>query len=193
MESSATEMAMLAAGGLVAGVINTMAGGGSLLTVPLLVMLGLPGTVANGTNRVAVLVQSVVASLRFGAEGVPGLQAALPVTVPLVLGATLGALGVSMLADETFERLFGIVMLVLLVPALRVSSARREAGALSPATRVVSALPLHCRLHLVSSSLASCFPAPQAVRGWKRGLQAMSGLPSCPAHSQYGQSRWRYV
>lgn len=126
-------MAMLAAGGLAAGVINTMAGGGSLLTVPLLVMLGLPGTVANGTNRVAVLVQSVVASWRFGAEGVPGLQAALPVTVPLVAGATVGALGVSMLPDEIFERLFGVVMLVLLVPALRAPSARRTAGALSPA------------------------------------------------------------
>jgi len=116
-------------------VVNTMAGGGSLLTVPLLVMLGLPGTVANGTNRVAVLVQSAVATWRFGAEGVPGLRAALPVTGPLVAGATVGALGVSMLTDATFERLFGIVMLVLLVPALRSPTARLSARALPPALR----------------------------------------------------------
>ena len=133
MELSALETAMLAAGGLAAGVVNTMAGGGSLLTVPLLVLVGLPGTVANGTNRVAVLVQSVVASWRFGAEGVPGVRAALPVAVPLVLGASLGAIGVSMLSDETFERLFGVVMLVLLVPALRAPSTSGERRAMSPA------------------------------------------------------------
>ena len=48
-------IAGLLAGGLLAGVLNTLAGGGSLLTVPLLVLLGLPGTVANGTNRIGVL------------------------------------------------------------------------------------------------------------------------------------------
>ena len=50
------ELALLAGAGLVAGVVNSLAGGGSLLTVSLLVLLGLPGTLANGTNRVGILV-----------------------------------------------------------------------------------------------------------------------------------------
>jgi len=62
------EAALLAGGGLVAGVVNTLAGGGSLVSVPLLVLLGLPGSLANGTNRVGVLCQSAIASWRFGAE-----------------------------------------------------------------------------------------------------------------------------
>ena len=47
---------MLALAGLAAGFLNVMAGGGSLLTVPVMVFLGLPGPIANGTNRIAILV-----------------------------------------------------------------------------------------------------------------------------------------
>lgn len=110
---------VLVGGGLVAGVVNTMAGGGSLLTVPLLVMLGLPGNLANGTNRVGLLVQSAVAARRFRAEGVVRMRDVVPVLVPLVLGSALGAAGVSQLDHAAFERLFGVLMLVLLVPTLR--------------------------------------------------------------------------
>ena len=46
--------------GLIAGFINTLAGSGSLLTLPLLIFLGLPPNVANGTNRIAILLQNVV-------------------------------------------------------------------------------------------------------------------------------------
>ena len=51
------DAAILIGGGLAAGVVNTLAGGGSLISVPLLVLVGLPGTVANGTNRVGVFLQ----------------------------------------------------------------------------------------------------------------------------------------
>jgi len=77
------------AGGFAAGVINTLAGGGSLITVGLLVFLGLPGTLANGTNRIGVLVQNLTSAWRFRAEGVPGLRAAA------VVAATPGRLVVA--------------------------------------------------------------------------------------------------
>jgi uncharacterized membrane protein YfcA len=115
------QIAALLAGGFLAGIVNTLAGGGALLTVPLLVMCGLPGTVANGTNRIGVLIQSAVAAWRFRAEGVPGVRASLPFLAPMLLGSLIGALAISRVAPETFERLFGLVMLVLLVPVLRVS------------------------------------------------------------------------
>ena len=115
---TAFEIGVIGAAGFVSGIVNTMAGGGALLTVPLLVMIGLPGTVANATNRVGVFVQSVVAALRFRAEGVSGFSRSLPVMAPLVVGGTLGAYGVAKMDDATFERAFGVVMLLLLVPAL---------------------------------------------------------------------------
>ncbi len=112
------ESIVLAAGGLAAGIVNTLAGGGSLLTVPLLVMIGLPGTVANGTNRIGVLFQNGVAAWRFRSEGVSGFRGAAVVLVPVGLGALIGALAVSRIADATFERLFGLAMLAMLVPTL---------------------------------------------------------------------------
>ena len=56
---------LLVGGGLLAGSVNTMAGGGSLLTVPLLVLTGLPGDVANGSNRVGILASNLSASATF--------------------------------------------------------------------------------------------------------------------------------
>ena len=56
-------------GGSIAGVINTMAGGGSLITLPLLIFAGLPPTVANGTNRVAIVLQNVGALAGFRKNG----------------------------------------------------------------------------------------------------------------------------
>lgn len=113
------EILLLVGAGLIAGIINTLAGGGSLLSVPLLVWIGLPGDVANGTNRVGVLAQSATAIRGFAKEGVPGLRSALPVLVPVVLGSTVGAIGIAQLTGPSFERVFGVVMLLLLVPTLR--------------------------------------------------------------------------
>jgi uncharacterized membrane protein YfcA len=123
---SALEITLLLGGGLIAGVVNTLAGGGSLLTVPLLVLVGLPGTVANGTNRVGVLLQNASAAWRFRAEGISGLAEALPVLVPVVLGSLVGATAITQVSDTLFNRLFGVVMLLLLVPTLR---SRRAASA----------------------------------------------------------------
>lgn len=115
---SGAHAALLIAGGLVTGIFNTLAGGGSLVSVPLLVLVGLPGTVANGTNRVGIFAQSIVAAWRFRAEGVSGFRRAVPVLVPIAIGSALGAFFISQVADETFETLFGVLMVLLLVPIL---------------------------------------------------------------------------
>ena len=88
----ASDALLLAGGGLLAGVVNTLAGGGSLLTVPLLSFVGLPGSLANGTNRVGVLLQNGVASWGFWREGVSGVRTALPLLAPVAAGALLVAL-----------------------------------------------------------------------------------------------------
>lgn len=105
---------LLVAGGAVAGFINTLAGGGSFLTVPLLIFLGLPATVANGTNRLAVLVQNVAAVAGFRAEGVSGWRAAVPVAPATLAGAWLGAFVASEVPDDLFARAFAVIMLLAL-------------------------------------------------------------------------------
>jgi hypothetical protein len=115
----AAEMALLAGGGFAAGVINTLAGGGSLITVGLLVFLGLPGTIANGTNRIGVLVHNLTAAWRFRVEGISGFGQAAPILAPALLGSVIGAYAISRVTPELFERLFGALMLALLIPLLR--------------------------------------------------------------------------
>jgi len=131
---------LLAGGGLVAGVVNTLAGGGSLLTVPLLVLVGLPGTVANGSNRVGILVQNGIAALGFRAQGVSGLRGSAPLLAPVAAGALLGAGAASQLPDALFERVFGVIMLVLLVPTLWRPRALRAAETPGPARRILAPL-----------------------------------------------------
>ena len=113
------DILLLVAGGLAAGVVNTLAGGGSLLTVPLLVLAGVPGNVANGSNRIGILASNASATAAFRRLGVSGLSRTLPVLVPVAVGSLVGALLVARLADETFERAFGVLMVPLLLLSLR--------------------------------------------------------------------------
>jgi uncharacterized membrane protein YfcA len=114
-----TTWIILALGGLVAGVVNTLAGGGSLLTVPLLVFMGLPATTANGTNRIGVLFQNIVSTSRVRKEGLDGIRGAYPVLIPVMIGALLGATVASRMSAEFFRQVFGVAMIALLYPMLR--------------------------------------------------------------------------
>lgn len=118
------DIALLTMAGLIAGVINTLAGGGSLLSVPLLVFVGLPGDIANGTNRIGVMAQNVTSMRAFARAGMSGLQDSIPVLVPVMLGSLIGAIVVARLDASDFERVFGVAMLLLLIPTLRGGLAR---------------------------------------------------------------------
>lgn len=109
------EVVLLLGGGLAAGVINTMAGGGSALTVPLLVLAGVPGNQANGSNRVGVLAASASAVAAFRQSGVDGVKGAAPVLGPAVAGSLVGSFGISQLADETFETIFGFLLIPIII------------------------------------------------------------------------------
>lgn len=120
--------------GLIAGVVNAMAGGGSLLTVALLtVFADLPGLVANGTNRVGILVQNLASVAGYRQEGVSGIRRAVPVLIPAVAGSLVGSLVVSSLTDDAFERVFGILMVPLLVLSLKPPRSTGSEIAWSPA------------------------------------------------------------
>ena len=102
------DAALLVVGGMVAGVINTLAGGGSLITVPLLVLIGIPGTVANGTNRIGIGLQALVSVWRFKAEGVSEIRRAIPLLLPVGLGSVIGASVAARVSDELFEKAFAV-------------------------------------------------------------------------------------
>lgn len=82
---------LVAVAGIAAGFINTVAGGGSLMTLPALMLLGLPANVANGTNRLAVVTQSVSGVIAYRRAGRLESSALGVVVLPTVLGATVGA------------------------------------------------------------------------------------------------------
>ncbi|WP_417538473.1 sulfite exporter TauE/SafE family protein [Marinobacter sp.] len=103
-------IALLALGGI-AGFINVLSAGGSMLTLPLLMFLGLPPQVANGTNRVAIVLQSTTAVAGFRRMGHGNLRVSLHLAVPAVLGSLLGAWVATWVPDVIFEWVLILAMI----------------------------------------------------------------------------------
>ncbi|MGE0326381.1 MAG: sulfite exporter TauE/SafE family protein, partial [Polyangiaceae bacterium] len=108
------------AAGIAAGVLNVMAGGGSMFTLPVLILLGLPASVANGTNRVAVLMQSVSGVYAFQKSGKLDSKAVLPVLLPTALGSLVGSFSASRLPEGLLKPfLLGTMIAMATLLALR--------------------------------------------------------------------------
>lgn len=114
--------------GFVAAVINVIAGGGSFLTLPLLIFLGLPASVANGTNRVGVLAQNVSSVLAFHRHDVLPVSWALAVSVPAVIGAAIGVWAALHVPDVAFRRILSLVMLAMTLATVLTGRLRRPPG-----------------------------------------------------------------
>ena len=106
--------------GIVAGFINVLAAGGSMLTLPLLMFLGLPPQVANGTNRVSITLQSVSAVANFFRAGARHIRLSMRLSVPAVLGSMLGVWLALRVSDALFETILMVVMvaaaIIMLLP-----------------------------------------------------------------------------
>ena len=105
-------LAVIAAG-LFAGFVNTLAGSGSLITLPLLMFLGLPANVANGTNRIGVLVQSLVSSISFRKQKLYTVDEGLWMSVPAVAGALLGSLIAVRINERIMELMIGGLLVIM--------------------------------------------------------------------------------
>ncbi len=101
--------------GLLAGTINVMAGGGSTLTLPTLIFLGLDAATANGTNRVAIALQNIFATLSFRQEKVSRFRQSLTFALWAMPGAIAGAIVAVRISDAWFQRILGIVMIVIVI------------------------------------------------------------------------------
>ncbi len=100
--------------GFLAGFINTLAGSGSLVSLPMLIFAGLPATLANGTNRVAILLQNIVAVRGYRSQGMLDWRQALWLSAPAALGAIAGAHIAVRLPEETMRRAIGAIMVLML-------------------------------------------------------------------------------
>lgn len=106
------------AAGFFSGFANTLAGSGSILTLPLLLFAGLDIHMANGTNRVAILLQNLVASQRFHGQGILDPVEGFRISLPACVGAALGALLASYLPPAALRGTVGPLMLLLLISTL---------------------------------------------------------------------------
>lgn len=117
---------LLILGGGVAGFVNTLAGGGSFLTIPLLIFLGLPPTVANATNRLGVFMQSLTATRQLHSHGVFPVRFSLIVAIPAVLGSVLGTYAAMVISEAAFKKYLAVFMILMTLmtffkPAARLS------------------------------------------------------------------------
>lgn len=112
------QLALLLGVGCVAGFLNVLAGGGSLLTLPAMIFLGLPPSTANGTNRIAILAQNVAAVAGFRKKGFSDFPLSLRLAAFGVPGAVAGAIVAIRIDPDWFKRLLALIMIAVLVTVL---------------------------------------------------------------------------
>lgn len=115
-ELTLTEWLFFGIAGIITGAINTLAGSGSLITLPIYIFLcGLPAPVANGTNRIGVLIQSFVGIYSFRKSGHLPLTNILWLIIPATIGAITGALIAVDLDEKQMNLAIGILMVFMLL------------------------------------------------------------------------------
>jgi len=106
-------------GGLFAGILNTLAGNGSAITLSILTeVIGLPGNLANGTNRLGVLAQGVTGSYTFYKHGKLNIGKSKSIIFWVTLGAIIGVFVAVWVSSEQFKAVFRFMMLAMLVVIL---------------------------------------------------------------------------
>ncbi|MBU1095266.1 MAG: sulfite exporter TauE/SafE family protein [Bacteroidetes bacterium] len=101
--------------GIASGFINVNAGGGSSITLPVLIFLGLDASVANGTNRVAIIVQNASAVYAFKKENFQQFPTSIKLSLFTLPGAIIGALISVRISNELFETILGVVMIGIII------------------------------------------------------------------------------
>lgn len=116
--------------GVIAGFLNTVAGGGSIISLPFLIFLGLPAQVANGTNRVGMVAESWVAVWNFRRKGYFDWNLSILFGIPAIIGSLIGAQIAINTPDGIFNKILGFVMLFILWLSIRPSKAKADGSGL---------------------------------------------------------------
>lgn len=114
MLPSLPEILLILVVGIISGFLNTVGGGGSLITLPMLIFLGLPSAVANGTNRVAIFVQSISSAVNFKRKGYFDYKLGLMLALPAMAGSIAGSFAAIRIDDALFNKLLAVIMFLVL-------------------------------------------------------------------------------
>jgi uncharacterized membrane protein YfcA len=102
--ASMHDLLLVAAAGVIAGVMNALAGGGSFVTLPVLIAIGLPSVVANATSTVALLPGSLASTWVFRRDFTPFATASLKQMASVTLvGGLIGALLLMLTPSTAFD------------------------------------------------------------------------------------------
>ena len=115
MELSFSIITILLASGLVVGFINTLAGGGSAISLTVFMALGLPVHIANGTNRIAILMQNLSSTAIFSRKGMLDWRSGLRLGIPAIAGSIAGAQIAASIDEHIFQICLAVVMGSVLV------------------------------------------------------------------------------
>lgn len=129
------ELTLLLVTGIATGFLNVMAGGGSMLSVPIMIFLGVPGTVANGTNRIAILPQNVSAVIAFYRKGFANFSLSLSLAACTIPGTLIGAWLATKIPNDQFNTWLAAIMLVVLVIMSLPQPKQEQALPLTPKKR----------------------------------------------------------
>lgn len=109
------ELLFLVGAGFIAGIVNTIAGGGSLLTLPLLIFLGLESSVANGTNRIAIFIQNIFSTAGFKSKGISMFPFNIYLGIAALIGSLIGAIIAVDIEGEVFNKILAFVMVAVVL------------------------------------------------------------------------------
>lgn len=99
--------------GVTVGIINVTAGGGSALSLPALIFLGLDGAEANGTNRLSILIQNISATASFSKERAADLRYSLKLSLLTLPGMICGVFAAVTIDDELFKKIVAVAIMAV--------------------------------------------------------------------------------
>jgi uncharacterized membrane protein YfcA len=105
--------------GIIAGFINTLAGGGSALVLPILIVAGIPSPIANATNRVAILLQNITGSYRFHKHNVLEVRSIVHITIAAIIGAVAGSIFAVNITSAYYDKILAVVFIIILILMLK--------------------------------------------------------------------------
>lgn len=112
--------------GIFTGITNTLAGGGSAITLPVLIFIGLPSPIANATNRVAIFFQNATATASFKKHNQLEIKPAIPLAIAAIFGSIIGSYTATKIDTASYDKILAIVMLFILVAILKPKSNKDE-------------------------------------------------------------------
>ena len=115
MELAFNDIIILLICGVIAGFINTVAGGGSLLTLPILIFMGLPSNIANGTNRIAIFMQNIFSISGYKSRGVSDFKYSSWLSVSALIGSIIGAKVAININEDMFNKILSVVIIIVVL------------------------------------------------------------------------------